>query len=169
MTVPLCSIDGCTRAKHARSWCVTHYSRWRFTGSTDDPVRAQRLCEVDGCEGVHSCVGYCTKHYQRFRKYGTPHQTPFADRFWANVTKTDGCWQWPGKPGRNGYGKVSRDNKPLYAHRAAYELAVGPIPDGLTIDHLCHNRMCVNPTHLEVVTRAENGRRGSLARWRKAA
>lgn len=66
------------------------------------------------------------------------------------------CWLWHGYMDRNGYGKYGS----RWAHRAVYEALVGPIPSGLTLDHLCRNPPCVNPHHLEPVTMAENGRRG---------
>jgi hypothetical protein len=90
-------------------------------------------------------------------------------RFWtkARVVPCGGCWEWTGVVSGNGYGRFDvyagpkpRDWRTLYAHRFAYELLVGPIPPGLHIDHLCRNRLCVNPTHLEPVTQAENNRRG---------
>lgn len=71
------------------------------------------------------------------------------------------CWPWPGKVRRDGYGYATapRGVSEL-AHRHAYEVAVGTIPDGLTIDHLCRNRACINPSHLEPVTAAVNALRG---------
>jgi hypothetical protein len=72
---------------------------------------------------------------------------------------TDGCWLWTGKRDRGGYGLVCRQQQWRLAHRAVYEALIGPIPEGLELDHTCSNRSCVNPKHLEPVTRQENNRR----------
>jgi hypothetical protein len=71
------------------------------------------------------------------------------------------CWVWHLRPNRDGYGTiaVTRYSKKL-AHRAMYEIEVGPIPDGMELDHLCRNRLCVNFAHLEAVTHRVNTRRG---------
>lgn len=79
--------------------------------------------------------------------------------FWAKVDKSGGCWLWTGKTLVRGYGQTWIDNRKVYAHRLAYELAVGPIPPGLVLDHLCHTPACCNPEHLEPVTQSENMRR----------
>lgn len=83
-----------------------------------------------------------------------------ADRFWAKVEKTETCWLWRAHRLPTGYGQFYFDGQMRYAHRVAYELFVGPIPAGLTIDHLCRVRACVNPDHLEPVTNRENILRG---------
>jgi HNH endonuclease len=84
----------------------------------------------------------------------------FVVRFWAKVEKTDGCWIWRGGRFHTGYGRVFRGGVVCVAHRVAYELAVGPIPKGLEMDHLCRNRACVNPAHLEPVPQRINTLRG---------
>jgi hypothetical protein len=75
-----------------------------------------------------------------------------------------GCWLWTGSLNSNGYGKFKRAGRMTYAHRASFEAAKGPIPRGLTIDHLCRNRRCCNPDHLEAVTHQENVRRAPRVR-----
>lgn len=83
------------------------------------------------------------------------------ERFWMNVqTDGSGCWLWVGRIDRDGYGEYSVNRHWRRAHRVAWQTLVGPIPDGLVIDHLCRVRRCVNPAHLEPVTNSENIRRG---------
>lgn len=94
----------------------------------------------------------------------TPLTESLRNRFWAKVHKTETCWLWMASVTPDGYGKVwSKEiGAQVYAHRISYELHVGPIPDGLVIDHLCRVRNCVRPDHLEPVTRAENNARGEV-------
>ena len=73
-----------------------------------------------------------------------------------------GCWLWTAACSHNGYGIVWADAKLKYAHRVVYENERGPIPKGLDLDHKCRVRSCVNPEHLEPVTRHENLRRGGV-------
>lgn len=82
-----------------------------------------------------------------------------AERFWSNVEKTGTCWLWAGSKTQGGYGQARFGGRTAGAHRIAYTLLVGPIPNGLEIDHLCRVRACVNPAHLEPVTHTENVRR----------
>lgn len=83
------------------------------------------------------------------------------DRFHEKyeVDATSGCWQWTAAT-TNGYGRVKWNGVLHLAHRLSYEHYVGDIPDGLELDHLCRNRGCINPAHLEPVTRRENILRG---------
>lgn len=85
---------------------------------------------------------------------------PALERFWEKVDETSGCWLWTAYRGQDGYGRFKVDQRAVLAHRFAYEALVGPIPEGLDIDHLCRVRQCVNPKHLEAVTRHENLIRG---------
>jgi hypothetical protein len=82
------------------------------------------------------------------------------ERFWARVEKTDGCWLWTGSRTSAGYGNLCIARTWHYAHRLAYHLTVGPIPEGMVLDHLCRIRHCCNPAHLEPVTNRENTMRG---------
>lgn len=129
-----CSISGCDRRNNARGMCPTHYARWMRTGSAQTGVP----------------VG---------EKTG-PLPTPLDDRIWKHVEKTDGCWLWTGGTTTAGYGVYSVvKGEMTTAHRIVYELLVGPIPEGMQLDHLCRVRRCVRPEHLEPVTPLVNTRR----------
>lgn len=132
----ICSIEGCERGVVSRGWCKVHYERWHRTGSTE-------LTKV---------------------------RKPFEQRFQRNGP--DECWPWLGHISVHGYGFVNNeDGRMEAAHRWVYEKLVGEIPEGLHIDHTCHSssdcregnlclhRRCVNPAHLEPVTRSENAKR----------
>lgn len=116
-------------------------------------------------------------HYARWRLHGeTGPAAPkivFGDpegRFWSSVNKTETCWLWTGPLDVGGYAKMFADGRQVKAHRYAYELLVGPIPEGLQLDHLCRVRHCVRaPDHLEPVTARENVRRGVAPPARQAA
>lgn len=81
-------------------------------------------------------------------------------RFWSKVDASGDCWLWLGSITANGYGQTSVGGRRQAAHRYAYEQTVGPIPNGLQLDHLCRVHACVNPDHLEPVTNRENVLRG---------
>lgn len=85
-----------------------------------------------------------------------------AERMWRHIDrKPDGCWQWTAAVRSNGYGLVAINRTTMASsHRVMYELLVGPISDGLHLDHLCRNPPCCNPAHLEPVTPLVNARRG---------
>lgn len=88
----------------------------------------------------------------------------FAERFWKRTAPKGECIEWMKHKTQDGYGRAFHNGKPKYTHRIAYEMVIGSIPDGLQIDHLCRNRVCCNPNHLEAVTQAENARRGMSAK-----
>lgn len=140
-----------------------------MTARKYDPV-----CSFPGCGRKHNSHGLCSPHGAMLRKgealrplqmRSGPPETPAVDRFAKLVALVDsGCLEWIGGATLGGYGTFAvapgRTNpKREMAHRWSYEHHVGPIPEGFDIDHLCRNRLCVNPNHLEPVTRAENVRR----------
>lgn len=93
-------------------------------------------------------------------------RVPLDTRIWWHIDQTDSCWLWTARTYK-GYGRIDVRGagpngglKTYQAHRLVYELLVGLVPDGLQLDHLCRVPQCVNPLHLELVTRAENLRRG---------
>lgn len=90
----------------------------------------------------------------------SPPRRTWEEAFEKHVDRSGDCWQWTGTKYINGYGKISSGPQQEYAHRWSYEHYVGPIPDGYVIDHLCRNRSCVNPQHMEPVTDEENKQRG---------
>ncbi len=127
----------------------------------------QSTCNVTICTRPRQARGWCYMHYQRWRRNGnplkttaTPRDISTAARFWSQVQKTDSCWLWTGTVINGGYGQFSIRARGLMAHRVAYTLRNGGIPDGLTLDHLCRVRLCVNPSHLEPVTQQVNTLRG---------
>jgi hypothetical protein len=79
-----------------------------------------------------------------------------AVNFWSKVDRSGDCWLWTAGCFSGGYGAFSMKRKPRKAHRVAYEMFNGPIPDGLLVDHLCHTPPCVNPGHLRAVTNKQN-------------
>ena len=83
------------------------------------------------------------------------YQAKLEARFWKKAIQGPGCWEWSGSKSR-GHGRLDVRGKTGYAHRFSYEVAHGPIPDGMQIDHVCHNRGCVNPSHLRAVTPKQN-------------
>jgi hypothetical protein len=150
----------------------------------------KRICSIvengEPCGTKHYARGWCFKHYKRWERTGTPLgvrpvYATVAERLLAtseeggipaHCPELGACRWWTGPLDADGYGKTKRDGVPKRAHRLAYETFVGPISDGLQLDHLCHHpdhctpgpsclhRRCINPAHLEPVTVAENIARG---------
>lgn len=122
-------------------------------------------CSVAGCDTPRYRRDLCNRHNLALRKYGDPlgKAQPASERFWTRVEKTPTCWNWTGRLSPKGYAHIDHNGGKIMAHRLSYQLCVGPIPEGKMIDHRCHNRACVNPAHLRVVTAKQNNENHSGA------
>lgn len=171
MATPItyCTVEGCTTRVQGNGLCSMHYQRMRRHGSTDERPRTGRPpvnhppCIVEGCtrgeSDPHRVHGLCRFHYRQqwFKDNYVPVPRRAAeDRFWEKVDRRgpDDCWEWQASK-VNGYGafmaKANGKWSSHVAHRIAYELMIGPVPDGAHLHHTCGNRGCVNPAHLEPI------------------
>lgn len=168
----ICTEPACERETVGRGLCAFHHTRWRRAQIV---VEDLPRCSVDGCAKPRSVRGLCDMHYRRAKRAGEipPPPKTVEGRFLASIRKAEnGCWVWTKRCQDSGYSQFVPYGRPVLAHRFAYEFFVGPIPDGLELDHVCHthdascpggpaclHRRCVNPDHLEPVTPLENKRR----------
>jgi hypothetical protein len=117
-------------------------------------------CTVDTCERDRDGRGLCAMHYQRARKRGQLPPLPVMDlakRITAHLIRTpNGCLEWTGSRLPRGYGHLKAAGKDRYAHRLTWELAHGPIPDGMYVCHTCDNPPCCEITHLWLGTPTDN-------------
>jgi hypothetical protein len=130
VTELICSIDGCMERQYGRTLCRSHYERERH---------AKRLA-----------------HLPRQRLVGV---APFERILRRTRVDAAGCWVWQASM-QGGYGRLNMHGRKVFAHRLAWECRFGPVPDGLELDHLCRNKACCNPDHLEPVTHTANVGRG---------
>lgn len=143
-------------------------------------IEKKPQCRESDCPRDAWARGLCSKHYQQLRKrpdFQPIRQSDLVERFWRNVDTSagpDACWPWTGAVHPSGYGSIYvRGSKTRLhkVHRFSFELANGPIPDGMEVDHTCHtkdcptpgwgdaHRKCCNPAHLEGVDHTRNVRR----------
>lgn len=166
-----CTIEGCGKVHFSRDLCSAHYAKLRKYG---DPLERRyglpsEPCIIDGCDKDGTAGhGWCYLHYRRYWRHGDPRESSrvvgFTDtRVWGNFEDDDDtdCWIWTGALNEGGYGIVRVGDSMVPVHRYTYHHLVGDIPEDLELDHLCRNRACANPDHLEPVTHRENVIRGT--------
>lgn len=132
-----------------------------------------RICEIDGCIEPHYCRGWCRKHYKRWEYYKDPlgHSTNYcrgtmteriifhSQKGPISIVRPDlgHCRIWTGALTTKGYAKLGTSRKvPVEAHKAAWEILYGPIPDGYQLHHLCEVKLCIEASHLALLTSTEH-------------
>jgi hypothetical protein len=172
-----CLVDGCETRYYSKGFCHRHYDQNRRYGMTYPIIPKETYCSFEGCKKVRVAKGLCNSHWAQMSRRGElkpiiTHQT-IDERFDSKyvIDVNTGCWVWQlhgtGKSAvkekDGGYGRFTYDSKNVTAHRYAYERFHGiKITSEDTLDHLCRNTLCVNPEHLEKVTRGENTERKHL-------
>jgi hypothetical protein len=159
-----CLVEGCEREAQAAGYCGAHYQRKKAKGDPGPAqvrdrvwkIAADAVCSVEGCCGKVEKKTLCSAHYQRMKAYGTPTGLPESRKMnvhqvlgkHVKIGGYDECWPWQSSANPKGYGTHVRIDGEQLAHRSAYRVWVGPIPDGLCVLHHCDNPICCNPKHL---------------------
>jgi len=160
-----CSVNFCEEAPHARGFCSRHYQQQRSRGAFAPlPERRPKICEIEECGELAWARNLCGNHYQAWRRKAKPKRVnPSRKRymnpdesFQARTKWQDDCLVWTGYTQRDGYGQMRINGRGKRVHRYAWERVYGEIPSDMVIDHICHNRTCVNIDHLRLATRGEN-------------
>jgi hypothetical protein len=127
------------------------------------------MCAVAECLNKRYSLSYCIKHYRRFKRWGDPEKTvshePPSERAKRYTEQRGSCLVWTGGISKRGYGLIWVAGRSALAHRTLWQEKHGELPPNIEIDHICHNRACVNLDHLRPVSKGENqqNRRGANA------
>jgi len=124
------------------------------------PAGKKRTCIFDGCSRPLEARGYCRGHYRQQQR-GNPlvplrADVTLSERMEAQTDKSVDCWVWTASTNEDGYGCIRVGGKMMKAHRVAYEMEHGAIPEGMQVDHRCHTPACVRPDHLRLATNKQN-------------
>jgi hypothetical protein len=167
--VNLCSFIDCINNAYAKTLCSGHYSQ-KKRGTSLKPlvVKGNSItkipCSFSGCVNNQVSKGLCGAHWRQ-QKLGKNlsilvNQIAVMDRVLASTEKTDSCWLWVGRiSGKRGYPQISLSGRQVMVHRVVFEELVRALEPGETIDHLCRNRICINPEHLEAIPLRDNVKR----------
>lgn len=160
-----CPVEGCDRYQRTGGYCDMHYKRWL---KHKDPhyeyvpeTKVPEPCSVEGCSRDSLARELCVMHYSRWRTHGDPSVTLIkltqnAEESFRLRTQWQGkCLVWTGAKSQ-GYGSLVDNGQRIRAHRYAWKRVNGPIPDGMLVDHICHNPSCVNIEHLRLATPSQN-------------
>lgn len=171
-----CSFEGCERSAPYRGPLCTSHHRQQVAGEELHPIQLRRKmvpqdgspCEFPGCHDPRGTGALCSGHYGQLMRGEDLHEkvsTPGRSerRFWERVDKVEGgCWTWRGKPLNSGYASCKINGKSWLIHRYSFTVHHHEIPAGDEVDHLCRNKLCVNPEHLRAVSHVVNVRAQGL-------
>lgn len=165
-----CMLEYCENGAYVKGLCSAHYTQKR-RGKEFKPIVIRSNssvlpCTFEGCVNTQQAKGLCGAHWRQ-QRWGYPlrklrNQESIMERIMWEVSKDSqsGCWDWQGRvSGKRSYPQISVGGVQTMVHRITYEELVRPLEPGETIDHLCRNRMCVNPEHLEAVSLRDNVKR----------
>ncbi len=166
MPKSICEFDLCERQARTKGLCAGHYQQLQ-RGAELSPLRLTvrsvvRACSIPDCDNESEAKGLCGKHWN-IANYDRHPRTwpPLREKIEERLDTSGECWLWTGAKDTGGYGLIAyKGRRNLKVHRAYLEAIGQPVPEGLTVDHLCRVHACCNPAHLEVVTHQENVLRG---------
>lgn len=164
-----CVFDTCINNVYAKGMCSAHYSQMR-RGKDLKPIKikynhSSLPCSFNGCVNKQQAKGLCGAHWRQQHLGKTlsklKNQEHILERIMKQVEKTDSCWNWQGRKSgkQNEYGQISLSGKQTMVHRIVFEELVRQLKPGETIDHICRNKLCCNPEHLEAVSLKDNVKR----------
>ena len=170
-----CTYEGCERPidYKKKQICHKHYNQeWR-EANPEKVIAATKAWREANPEASRAHARATAAKYRHNPVYHEHITDKVKERFFAKVDKTDSCWNWTGAisatrparrmaPAKQGYGVISINNRPFYVHRLAWMMKGNDLIEGLVIDHLCNNSLCVNPDHLDQVTNEQNTLRSPL-------
>lgn len=145
-----------------KSACNTRRGLTLSSGTSREglPVMVPKTCSIEDCDAPRVRKnGMCDSHYRKWVRSTPPelrNKMTDLERFWACVSKTEDCWTWNGAINPYGYGTFTVSRTPKLAHRYLFESIHGHLPASIQVDHMCHNRACVNPEHLRPATNKQN-------------